>query len=172
MNLWVVWSCCGLCPPPTGLKSNKWSEEACWFLSKCSCITLEWAKQEIFCSVVLSSATHLFTNDQTSALPLIKHLLLCALLSFRDVPLWPDLHRLCLPIHRQHIGERAEIQPDEQHPPNHIGPAEIVYLRWVTRLLVHGAAELWFCEKDQQQLSHCTHRCPKVVVFYVCMCLL
>lgn len=58
---------------------------------------------------------------------------LCLTLSplCRDVPVRPDLHRLGLPVHRQHPGERAEVQPDEQHPANHIRPAEILHLRWV-----------------------------------------
>lgn len=32
---------------------------------------------------------------------------------FRDVPVRPDLRGLGLPLHRQHPGERAAVQPDE-----------------------------------------------------------
>lgn len=35
------------------------------------------------------------------------------LLDFRDVPVRPDVHRLSLPLHRQHTGERTEVKPDE-----------------------------------------------------------
>lgn len=72
----------------------------------------------------------------------------CLLFYFRDVPVRSDIYRLGLPLHGQHTGERTEIKPDEQHSQNHIGPAEILYLRWAqthTATQTHGMAVWHTC---------------------------
>lgn len=46
----------------------------------------------------------------------------------RDLPLWHDLHRLCLPCLWQHHRDRAEDQSDEQPPACLLWPADVLQL--------------------------------------------
>lgn len=86
------------------------------FMSMCLlCIGKTWGLlRRIHVNMVLGYIMLSLFYSHDSLMKQVKHFIsLHFLLNFRDVPVWPDVHRLSLPLHRQHTGEWTEVKPDE-----------------------------------------------------------